>query len=455
MAAEFVGGAVFSAFLQVAFDRVASRDVVNFLKGNKGIGGLVEKLKIVMISADSVLSDAEEKQFEYPNVKRWLDELKDAVYVADDLLDEIATEALRSKLEAEFQTSTNKVWGFFSTFANSFDKRIQSDLEKILDRLEFIIKQKDALGLVASVALKDAPGLKAVQSGPLTTSYPEEYGVFGREKDKEAIFEKFQSNGASVDGICVVTIVGMGGVGKTTLARFVFNDKRVKESFDLKAWVCVSENFDSDRIVKTISEAIPNDQNMNSPQNELREKFNGKKIFLVLDDFWNENYCDWAELLRVFKCGAKEIKIIITTRSEKVATNVRTVKEAVSLEKLSDEECWSLFEKHAFINGKAGEFPILEDIGKQIVQKCKGLPLAAKTLGGLLRCKQDPKEWRMILKSEIWNLPKEKSSILSALRLSYHYLPSHLKHCFAYCSILPKDYEFKKEELVLLWMSQD
>ena len=94
MAAEFVGGAVFSAILQVAFYRMASRDVVNFLKGSKVIEGLVRKLKLVLISADSLLGDAEEKQFEDPNVKRWLNELKDAVYVADDLLDEIATEAL-------------------------------------------------------------------------------------------------------------------------------------------------------------------------------------------------------------------------------------------------------------------------------------------------------------------------------------------------------------------------
>ena len=100
MAEALVGGAVLSAFLQVAFDRVASREVLDFLKGRKNIDRMVQKLKIELMSADAVLIDAEEKQITNPAVKEWLDELKDAVYVADDLLDEIAYEALRCKLEA-------------------------------------------------------------------------------------------------------------------------------------------------------------------------------------------------------------------------------------------------------------------------------------------------------------------------------------------------------------------
>ncbi|XP_030963535.1 putative disease resistance RPP13-like protein 1 [Quercus lobata] len=151
---------------------------------------------------------------------------------------------------------------------------------------------------------------------------------------------------------------------------------------------------------------------------------------------------------------AQEIKIIVTTRIEKVASNVCT-DLAYLLNQLSNEECWLLFEKHAFRNGSSGEFPLLKEIGKQIVQKCGGLPLAAKTLGGLLRFEEDPREWTKILKSDIWDLPKGNISIIPALRLSYHYLPPHLKRCFSYCLILPKDYEFKKEELVKLWVAED
>uniref|UniRef100_A0A2N9GUT9 Uncharacterized protein n=1 Tax=Fagus sylvatica TaxID=28930 RepID=A0A2N9GUT9_FAGSY len=171
MAVVSVGEAVLSAFLRVVFNRVASSDILDYLKRRKLIDRLVQKLKIELMSADAVLIDAEEKQITNPAVKEWLDELKDAVYVADDLLDEIAYEALRCKLEAE-STSKN------------------------------ILGLKEVAG-----------GVLALPSPRLTTSCPEKCGVFGRDIDKEAIFKLWQSDDASSsDGICVVPIVGMGGI---------------------------------------------------------------------------------------------------------------------------------------------------------------------------------------------------------------------------------------------------
>lgn len=124
--------------------------------------------------------------------------------------------------------------------------------------------------------------------------------MYGRDVDKEEIFKLLQSNESSDHDICVVPIVGMCGVGKTTLAQLVYNDKRVKDSFDYTTWNCVSENFDVLRILKTIFEQVTattcDIHDLNLLQVKIRERFGGKKIFVVLDDVWNEKYNVWDDL---------------------------------------------------------------------------------------------------------------------------------------------------------------
>ncbi|XP_059440706.1 putative disease resistance RPP13-like protein 1 [Corylus avellana] len=250
----------------------------------------------------------------------------------------------------------------------------------------------------------------------------------------------------------------MGGIGKTTLAQLVYTDKMVKEHFDLQAWICVSDEFDVLKLTKTILEEVgssanTDSKNLNLLQLTLNEKLMGKKFFLVLDDVWNENYVDWKMLSKPFKSGASGSMVIVTTRNDDVASLMRTV-PTHRLKMLLEEDCWSLFAKHAFLDGISDAHPELEGIGRQIVKKCEGLPLAAKTIGALLRSKLDVDEWEKILKSELWDSPIDKTNILPALRLSYKYLPPQLKQCFAYCSIFPKDYVLEKDQVVLLWMAE-
>ncbi|KAL5541322.1 hypothetical protein UlMin_044582 [Ulmus minor] len=341
----------------------------------------------------------------------------------------------------------------FSNFFHSKDRDRVTKMEEILGKLEHIAQQKDDLGL------KEGRGEKPYPSKLPSTSLIPESQVYGRDADKDAIIKMLLSDDVgSGERIGVIPIVGMGGIGKTTLAQAVFNDHEVKEPFELKAWACVPEEFDICKVTKSILKAVdprPCDvKDLNALQVQLAEKLAGKKFLIVLDDMWNENYDDLEVMSIPFQYGAQGSKIIVTTRSHKVANILRSA-STYSLKILSDENCLRLFAWHALGREDFAGHSDLEKIGGEIVKKCKGLPLAAKALGGVLRSTRDVLQWERIVKSEIWDLTDEESNILPALRLSYHYLPSHLKRCFAYCSIFPKDFKFDKEELILLWMAEN
>ncbi|KAK4594783.1 hypothetical protein RGQ29_018480 [Quercus rubra] len=445
--------AAFSSLFKVLSDTLTSSDLLKIFQQEQ-VHADVNNWKKLLMKIRAVLEDAEEKRETNSLVKIWLEELEDLAYDADDILDEFATEVLRRKLNAE--PSTSRVRKFipaccmgFNPSSIMFDANMRSKIADIDSRLQRIVTEMNGLGLIGSTGGRTVTERSRVP----TTSLVNEDNTYGRDEDKKTIIKLLMSSEFSDAKLSVIPIVGMGGLGKTTLAQLVYNNDDVNSYFDLKAWVCVSEDFDIVRLTKVILQSITPEHcdtnDLNLIQVKLKEKLFGKKFLLILDDVWNKDYDDWTKLRCPFEFGALGSKIIVTTRDHGVSTITGTT-QPYDLKVLSNDACWSLFIQHARESTDSVVHPELEEIRSEILDKCKGSPLAAKVLGGALRGKRNPTELKNVLNSKIW----EKSGINPVLELSYQYLPSHLKRCFTYCSLFPKDYEFEVKELVLLWMAE-
>ncbi|XP_052880912.1 putative disease resistance RPP13-like protein 1 [Gossypium arboreum] len=439
-----IGEAALSGFLDLLVGKSLD-SALNFVADHNQLHQQLKQWQSILPDIQAVLDDAEEKQIKNMGVKKWLEDLQDLAYDVDDILDEFAYEEFRLNLQ---DTQAQ----YFPPTSFQFKNSMITKVKDITDRLNSLTTRRSSLGL--SEILSHAATSKGKQPRLQPTSVLDGVVEYvGRHKEKTEMIELVKGN--NLNGVSVLSIVGMGGMGKTTLAQLVYNDATINESFDLKAWVCVSDNFDAIAITGTILKSIDPDSrdenDLNLLQVKLKEKLSGKRFLLVLDDIWKENYNDWTILRSPFGAGTT---IIVTTRLQIVSSIVDPLK-AFHLEKLSDDDCLSIFTQHALKARNFDGHPQFKEIGEKIIRRCNGLPLAAKAIGSLLLTLKYHGEWERIYRvSEIWNLPEEQCGIIPALRLSYHHLPSYLKRCFAYCFILPKDYEFEEEEIILLWSAE-
>ncbi|XP_065627063.1 putative disease resistance protein RGA3 [Quercus suber] len=436
---EILGKLILVATEQISLARGFKEDLTR----------LLDSLEMIQ----DVLADAERRQESDRSVRRWLQRLKDVAYDADDVLDEFAYEILRRKVEIRNQMK-RKVRFFFS-FSNPIAFRIKmaNKVKTIGDSLKRINDTANGFGLIRAGSVNDNPEI--ISSHQVTDSFLDHSGVVGRGNLVSSIVDLLIK--ATNQQPSVIPIVGMAGLGKTTLAKLVYNYELVKRHFGETIWICVSNNFDDKRILREILESLTHNSSTLKNKNEilecLKKQLKGKRYLLILDDVWNEDPVIWDTLMSCLLAISSNWGncIIVTTRSDNVARIIETLPRH-HLNKLQEEECWSIIKKRL---SAIPLNPDLEAIGRKIAKKCGGIPLVATVLGGTMSPKKEKSKWLAIENNEVWNSLHDSNEMLPILKFSFDHLPSpSLKQCFSYCSCFPKDYDIKKEELIQLWMAE-
>ncbi|KAG6731270.1 hypothetical protein I3842_01G120700 [Carya illinoinensis] len=288
--------------------------------------------------------------------------------------------------------------------------------------------------------------------------------LVGIDEPKQQLVEWLVKGGKRLE---VVSVVAMGGMGKTTLAKQVYEDEEVKKHFERRAWVAVSRSFKIEELLKNmikqffsvVSRPVP--EGLDSMNNGLRriikDLLKKSRYLVVLDDVWHLN--EWDVLKYALpnnNCGSR---VILTTRNADVASTssgVESEARVYNLKSLSPVESWDLFCKKTFQGNACPTY--LKDICQYTLRKCEGLPLAIVAISGVLASKDRRRidEWDMVGRSlgdEIESNDKLQD-LKKILSLSFNDLPCYLKDCFLYLSIFPEDYWIKKMRVIRLWIAE-
>ncbi|CAM0148449.1 unnamed protein product [Urochloa decumbens] len=282
--------------------------------------------------------------------------------------------------------------------------------------------------------------------------------IVGRTQEKGKIMTSLLEGMSN--SIAILPIHGIGGIGKTTFARMIYNDPE----FDCyrKVWVDVSQRFDLNKICESVISQLSENE---SQANEIKmihsclmKQLSSKKIMIVLDDLWEDNQFQLQKLKDMLYHDDSNIIILVTTRSERVAERICTNLEPYKILPLTDEMCWDIIKKRSGFEARDDKEQ-LAGVGREIAHKCGGVPLAARSLGFTLRS-MNFDQWKRVKDSDIWNETISKditlpNYVLASLMLSYSYMNLCLKPCFTYCGIFPKGHKIVKKDLIYQWISLD
>ncbi|WVZ48835.1 hypothetical protein U9M48_000237 [Paspalum notatum var. saurae] len=457
--AELATSMVVGPLLSLVKNKVADY----LLEQYKVMEGMEKHHKILKRKLPAILdimADAEKRASHREGVKAWLDELKTVAYEANDVFDEFQYEALRRKAKKEGHITKLGIVARVKLLPTqnrlAVRLRMGNKLSSIVETIEVLVAEMNAFGFKHQIGC--APAQKEWRETDHNIIDPINIVSRSRDQERNKIIEMLLKGQAYSDGdLMVVPIVGMGGLGKTTLAQLIYNDPQVHEHFQLLKWVCVSDDFNVRDLANKICNA--SETSLEKALNKLQDELRGKRYLLVLDDIWNKDVAKWQKLKVSLKHGGVGSAILVTTRDKEIAELMGTIVENSwtnnkyhDVAVLDNRFIQEIIESRAGLsNLPEGKRDKLVKLVGPFVKRCAGSPLAANALGSVLRNKTTKQEWEAVLQRS--SICSDETGILPVLKLSYDDLPSDKRQCFAFCAMYPKDYEIDVDNLIQLWMA--
>ncbi|XP_066341033.1 disease resistance protein RGA2-like [Miscanthus floridulus] len=430
-----------------------------------GVPDEIKKMGMKLGDLKRFLADADKRNISDQSVKSWVRELRNAMYDATNILDLCQLKAMERGRSCDMGCFNPLLFCMRNPLhAHDIGNRIKS----LNERLDDIEKRSKTFNFINLASYKD--NTKKVESSLRTrreTTGGDELGVVGEKIEEDTrnlvdLLMKKDKNVHEHKNVMVYAIVGVGGIGKTTLAKKIFNHDSIKQEFQKRIWLSVNQEFsDVDLLERAITGAEGNHQALRNTKDTLeqtlKEAVEGCKTLLVMDDVWDHHA--WEKVLEppLINSLARGSRVLVTTRHDTVARGMIAEVPYHHVDKLEEEDAWSLLKKQVVGNENNDEPKVdaLKDIGMSIIAECDGLPLAVKVIGGLLRQKRTRRsDWTKVLNDSTWSVSQMPEELNYAVYLSYQDLNPELKSCFLHYALLPKNTVFRYDRIVAMWISE-